>query len=301
MITWEQESGRLTLDPASGRMLQVEVRGQPAFWQNPAADPGWNRGGDRIWISPELDWNWKSRERVDFTQYEVQPGMDPGTWRTLRSGTASIDLEQAGRVYRQTDRQEVNYRLIRSFTLLPDRCHSSQIAYRTDTELLLLDGPEGQRIGLWSLLQIPAAGELSIARTSAHAPGYRDYFSPMPESHLTGSDTAWKIRITGDRQFKIGFLPDACAGQLSYTRPVQSGQSITIQRHFDVSSWQPYIDVPLDNPDSAGDCVQVYNDGGDFGGFGEMEYHSPALTFGFGPQRMIDTSLTVVRLDGEGA
>ncbi|NJL31318.1 MAG: hypothetical protein HC898_06630 [Phycisphaerales bacterium] len=32
-----------------------------------------------------------------------------------------------------------------------------------------------------------------------------------------------------------------------------------------------------------GDCVQAYNDDGTFGGFGEMEYHDPAIVAGRQP------------------
>jgi len=38
-----------------------------------------------------------------------------------------------------------------------------------------------------------------------------------------------------------------------------------------------YIDVPWDSADETGYAVQCYNDDGNLGDFGEIEYHSPAI------------------------
>jgi len=51
--------------------------------------------------------------------------------------------------------------------------------------------------------------------------------------------------------------------------------------------------VPPTALDTPGDAVQVYNDDGNFGNFGEMEYHTPALVAGAGNDLIQDTNLTV--------
>ena len=51
---------------------------------------------------------------------------------------------------------------------------------------------------------------------------------------------------------------------------------------------------PLTARGDRGDAVQVYNDGGDLGGFGEMEFHSPALVVGRGNDWLQDSCFTVV-------
>ena len=46
---------------------------------------------------------------------------------------------------------------------------------------------------------------------------------------------------------------------------------------FRISPADQYYDVPCDDLSARGYMTQVYVDDGALGGFGEMEYHSPAL------------------------
>ena len=51
-----------------------------------------------------------------------------------------------------------------------------------------------------------------------------------------------------------------------------------------------YCDTPWDDPSDTGYAFQYFADNGDIGGFGELEYHSPAVGAGTGKLGMIDVS-----------
>ena len=58
-LVWKTSAGTITLLPQRGRVLQVTVAGQDAFWVNPNWTGDWNVGGDRLWVGPEISWFWK--------------------------------------------------------------------------------------------------------------------------------------------------------------------------------------------------------------------------------------------------
>ena len=97
----------------------------------------------------------------------------------------------------------------------------------------------------------------------------RDYFEPIASDKVDSQQCLFSLRITGDGRYKVGLLPENIPGRVAYARPVEQGV-LVIYRQFFPQPWRPYCDVPMHDIQSQGDVLQVVNDSGDSGGFGEM-------------------------------
>lgn len=295
-ITWLTDAGVATLLPTRGRVLQVSMEGRDAFWGDPRWTGDWNAGGDRLWVGPEVAWFWKTLQQVDFRQYEVPRNLDPGSWEVERTEPFYCRIRQQIVLHHQHRVEEVHLEVGRSFRrveLAEAPFFAKRLAYRTDNELWIRSGPAGQRVDLWSLLQVPNGGEMIVG--CQHEPVFRDYFTPIPRQLWSETPGDLRFQITGKHQYKIGVAPSVATGRLAYVRRVEK-EYLAIYREIVPQPGCTYCDVPLSAPDSDGDAVQVYNDSGESGGFGELEYHSPAIAVGQGVGHLVDTNLTVVGL-----
>ncbi len=293
-ITWKTDGNELTILAERGRVLQVSVQGEQAFWVNPEWTGNWNVGGDRLWVSPEIDWNWKKTDRVDFAQYDVPQALDSDHWTLAGTTRRSCMLRKQQTIRHQQRKRFVRYEITREIehlTELETEGFDKALAYQTTNRLTLLDGTPGQAMDLWGLVQLPPGGSMLIpVRQKSEL---RNYFAPIPKRMFTDKDGLLELIITGQTQYKVGVPPSRTVGPIAYARPVRGGW-LVVYRHVSPQFWRPYVDVPISDPRSQGDAVQVYNDGGEFGGFGELEYHSPGIRFGKGEQVLEDRILTIV-------
>ena len=291
---WQTDEGTITFMLSHGRVLQACVGGHDAFWENPDWSGNWNPGGDRLWIGPESDWSWQTLDELDFDQYELQDELDSGDWTVEAAGETCCRVRREVALRHQHNGSTTRFSLTRSFESLrieSPTLFDRYVAYQTDSALTLLDAPEGQRVDLWSIVQLPAGGKVHIGCHGT--PEFRDYFTPIDADHWTAGEQMLSCNITGDAQYKVGVSPDAATGRMAYARKIDEG-TIVIYRQFYPQAWRPYCDTPLLERESQGDAAQAFNDDGAFGGFGEMEYHTPALTAGTGRDHISDTSLTIV-------
>ncbi len=74
----------IRLSPSSGRLIGLFPPGsdENLLWANPELAPhGWrNEGGDRTWLTPEIELFIGDLKRPQAT-YAVPPALDPGCWR----------------------------------------------------------------------------------------------------------------------------------------------------------------------------------------------------------------------------
>lgn len=293
-VSWKLPGGTITLLPQRGRVLQAEIKGSTAFWANQNWTGDWNIGGDRLWLAPEVDWHWKTRQTADFAQYRVQSNVDPGSWKLEARSKGFCRVRQISRLRNNHRASNVVVELLRCFSVakLNDApFFKSWLAYRTDNEATVIKGTSGQRVGLWSLMQVPSGGEVIIA--GSVTPAFRVHFGNVPKALSKRGPRETRFKITGKHQFKVGLSADTVTGRMAYVRPLDNGY-LVIYRQFFPQPWRTYCDVPMHDLESQGDAVQVYNDGGQFGGFGEMEYHSPMVEVGRGTDRLLDSNLTVI-------
>jgi hypothetical protein len=299
-VRWSVGAASLTLAPSRGRVLQASVRGHDAYWIAPDGEPSdWNVGGDRLWLGPEAAWFWTRLDTFDPETAEVQPALDPGSWRVVELERDRCVVAQEVVLRHQHQAADATFGLVRSFTRIDAEWPgtSDLIAYRTDTVLTVdASAVTGERVSVWSILQVPNGGSVLVGTYGA--PTYRDYFDPTLPELLDTLPGALAFRITGTSRHKIGIPPWNTTGALAYARPVAGGQ-VVIQRRFAPQPWRAYCDRPLAVPSGQGDAVQVYNDGGEFGGFGEVEFHTAAVPVAPGPIPLVDSHVTLVGFVGD--
>jgi len=293
--SWEAEGNEIVLLPTRGRVLQVRIAGEPTLWENPNWSGDWNVGGDRLWLGPEIDWFWKKTDRPDIRFYDVPSSIDDDQWVAESSGSDCCKIRKAGRIDHQRTDHYVEFELTRAFSrvALPAlNGFESAIAYETVNQLQLLDGTPGQPMDLWSLLQMPSGGRMFVSVLPKSQ--FRNHYEPIPNARWTDNDGLMELQVSGSELYKIGLAPDSVLGRMAYVRESSNGDYLVIYRNITPQFRRPYCDVPLSEPDSQGDAIQIFYDGGRYGQMGEIEHHSPALVAGSGDQTLEDRCLTVV-------
>jgi hypothetical protein len=282
--------------PRSGRLLGLvsnQVDAVLPFWTPAEAAPpeNWNVGGDRTWISPELEYFVDSND-----QYTVPRCLDPGNWSLEASTTEEIRLGMNGVILHRTTSLPIQLQIRKSFTHSPNPLLQnsstaslaepsvSYIGCETTTKLSLeplgntnsLSAAEGKGYcSLWSIMQLPSDGTALIP-TQGGAQPLTMFADRQPDSIYTTS-YGTSIPCGGLTKFKLSFDAIASTGRMGYIRRLSDDTSTLIIRQFNVQPAGVYPDYPPDQPSYRGSCVQVFNDGGQFGNFAELEYHAPAL------------------------
>jgi hypothetical protein len=122
---------------------------------------------------------------------------------------------------------------------------------------------------VWNLFQLNPGGVLLIPASPRVS--YSDYYAPIDEGHQTLFPDHVRLRITGDRRYKVGYKAAHVYGRMGYYNHLDDGPSYLIVRNFFNNPSMPYAEEPADAPGTRGHSIHVYNDDGNFGGFGEME------------------------------
>lgn len=311
--TWNAGDGRLLIVPHGARLVGCEIAGVEGnlFWNHPALeDPdkaagnlrsaGAGMGGDRLWVAPEIGLHWpdiKKARRQPWADYFVPPSIDPGDYRIVEEGPGQLRLAADMQVTDHRIGKSASLRVSRRFTQIgrPDglprglKC----VSFAIENQLTLLRADEGIGINLWDILQIPAGGTL-VCPTTVKVPRPRIYYGRFSTTHFKIKPDAVHFKIDGRRQLKFGLDPVRTTGRMGYIRKV-GRKSTLVFRVFAPAPGEPYVDLPLSSNDYVGgDALQSYNDSGQFGGFGEMEYHDPAIIAGREPSTRTGASLTHV-------
>lgn len=251
--------------------------------------PGWlNFGGDRAWIAPEVETNFRYPKNSEPV-YEVPKSIDPGRYRVSAQDPHAVRLSAAMTV--RFNRRQAEARLLveRAVTCLPE----SPLAVPTDVQFagyrlqskLSADGPipDGIRPGFWHILQVPGCGKIVIPVRPGAQPRK---FIGTPTYKLAGRRLTCNVATS--KSFKFSVRVGDCLGFMLYINTVRRPAPL-VARRFAVHDHASYADEPYDDPADLGHVQQVYVDDGDLGGFGEMEYHTPALASS-GPATLTDTS-----------
>jgi len=264
---------------------------------------GWlNFGGDRTWIAPELDYFVRDRAHVNET-YRVPSDLDPGKYKlVIKEGevvaTTGIGLHNhatggrlrvlVGKVIRPAANP---LRDLRSPELTAG---VSYVGYTQSTTLHLApSSSEGVRVGLWSLAQVPGGGVIGIPLTQPRVP--RIYFGAPASGQLDETPAGLRLRVDGRGPLKIGVQAALLTGRMGYLRATGPGAAALLIRNFPVNPSGTYVDAPWDDPTGTelGYAAQCYVDDGPLGGFGELEYHAPAVGAGTGQAAHTDVSQVV--------
>ncbi len=275
--------------PSSGRVLGLFPDGRwNAFWVDlqalaAARVAGWaNYGGDRAWISPEIDTNLAvtgdGRLEVVVPR-SVDPGVYTLTWTTadacelmtrdtvfFRRSGVTADLSRR-RFIEQT--ADVPY-------ALPEMAPGVQaVGYRLTTTLVSPDPlPEDVRPAVWSIVQVPPGTDITIPAGTA-APRTHAFFGEPRFDVSSAGELSCTVRTTAS--FKLGLHAHDSRG-LAIAEGTVGSDCMLVVRAFPVTDPDLCSDVPADDPDATGYVQQIYVDDGGLGGFGELEHHSPFLS-----------------------
>ena len=272
--------------PFCGRILAAGPGGgENAIWINPAmqsspaaadllAGDGWlNHGGDRVWVSPEMETHVEDPDRM-FETYDVAAEVDPGAYQIAEQTADRITMRSSGAPrFKQSGR---SVELAWSHTVerhaRPNNLDDdiAFVGYQTTTTLRASDYAPTQP-ALWRLLQVPGGGRITALTNSGETP-----LTLFGEPELAIESNRISCDVDTDAYYKFAIHHRDSAGIFLY-RHDRGEHSDLIVRKFTVVPDGMYSDVPNFDPEKRGYIVQVYVDDGGFGEFGELEHHSTAL------------------------
>lgn len=272
----------------------------PESFRQFVAEGGWNLGGERCWIAPEIQYN--VRDRNDFWgTLSVPPAIDPGSYSLTVSGDTVTFHQQINLTAYNTAAGTKQLDVRRAVRPIANPLHTDAALLRgvlyagyEQTAMLaeLNDTPILSEI--WNLVQVNAGGQLLIPC----APEIRasDYCGDVPdEARAVGFGDVPHLRlpITGQRQYKVGYKAACMSGRMGYHHTLPDGRDYLLVRSFFNNPSSIYAEEPPDKQGETGHSVHVYNDGGQFStggvGFGEME--CSGQTIGAGRASSTDTFL----------
>ncbi|MFD2330569.1 DUF6786 family protein [Cohnella sp. GCM10020058] len=267
------------------------------LWVHPdaanAAD--WNTGGDRTWISPELEYFVKSADSFEES-YSVPGELDPGRYAMeMQDEDRRADFSQS--VSLRAYRSETDSRLTigKTIALEPDPVrllsaslgHYRYIGYDTTVRICDNDPERSAPAASWSIMQVPAGGAVWIP-TYGQAEIF-GMFGPIDASDAVANPGLVQFRIDASRRFKGSIKAHDVTGRIAYYREEGESAHLLVRSFYPVPS-RDYRDAPRHSPDDRGHCVQVYSDDGTLGSFGELEYHTPVIDKERGERSLTDRS-----------
>jgi hypothetical protein len=284
--------GELLVTVRGARVLACRMPGVDGnlFWHPPKLERQSDEigGGDRLWIAPEVGWCWPSLDqaRQDPIRFAAVPAtMDPGSYTDAGRWPGGIHLDQSLELQDVRDGKRIGLQVRRVVAaIVPPHAVPAGVAvcsFGITNALTVTGGDEGAVAGAWDILQVPPTGTLICPTTQR--PSVRSYYDPFGDRHVAVADDHVRFLIDGQRRIKMGLRPEHTTGRMGYFRPIDARRAALIVRVFPSLPGEQYPDIPRDHPANQrtdGDALQAYNDDGTYGGFGELEYHDPAVRVG---------------------
>jgi hypothetical protein len=275
------------------------------YWTHPAlesvksardfyAGSQWhNSGGDRTWLSPEVDLFFPNYP--DLSTYFQPRQLDPGNYQVEKHG-ATIRL--VNRLTLTMARSQASADLVLTKSVgpapnplrhergLPWRDQLEYVGYSLNTSLEIL-GPTRARVGLWNLVQMPHGGDLLIPTYVKGEP--KVYFGSISPQELLVSNHLVRYKMCQTGEHKLGLRAVPTAGRVGYFFQKGDRWNLII-RNFFVDPSGEYVDVPWRDAEDLGYSTQACNINSALGQFSELEYHIPAIGAGTGRSRCEDVA-----------
>jgi hypothetical protein len=273
-ILISQHGGRIF-----GPFLSAE--GNSLFWVNPAFKDrsafqslimeGWNLGGERLWVAPEIQYMVRDRAEADHSWFCPRQ-MDPGNW--------VLDTSAGCRLYQEMTLQAYNLAVgAKILTLETCIAAAADPLRHLDNYSALIDGVEYAGYeqvvtfsedhrdeilsGAWNLIQLNSGGGLFIPGVPENKPTL--YKGKSLKSTLTLHPHFVELQITGDLLYKVGFKAAHTFGRIGYLSPLSipgDERAYLLIRSFTNQPSSIYPEEPAGAPDRRGDSIHVYNHSG---------------------------------------
>lgn len=246
---------------------------------------GWqNTGGDRTWVTPELDiffpdfpdtarhWEPPQLDASDYDLCETADTVGMTRRMTLAFARCGRQIElEVGKWFGPASnplRHEAD-----PAEMLTSVAYAG---YTQKTQLALTGAAVRDPVpaGLWNLIQLPHGGDLLVPTYGRTPP--RVLFGDIPDGHLVCEPGSLRFRMTLDGEQKIAVRAAATTGRVGYVWRSGEDWSLVV-RNFFVNPSGEYVDVPKDDPDDFGYAVHAVNVNSALGDFCELEYHAPAI------------------------
>jgi hypothetical protein len=305
--TWNSPDGSNALVlPHGGRVLGLFAPESERnfFWTHPALDEvetarafyrgvQWhNSGGDRTWLSPEVDFFFPSFPRLD--RYWQPREFDPGNYEATQvNGNITLTNRFTFKLARSQHTVDLKISKRLAPALNPLRVFDfarrlDYAGYTLRTRLAFGDQKASPvQVGLWSLLQLPHGGEMLIPTFSTA--NVKSCFGHIDANDLSIGPHLVRYKMHAGASHKLGVEAPTATGRVGYLHS-DGFDSCLVIRNFSVNPSGEYVDVPWTEPDSAGFAVEACSVNGDLGKFSELEYHSPAIGGPAGELACEDTS-----------
>ena len=270
--------------------------GDSALWINSAfaqrssfsdflASGNWNLGGERVFIAPEIQYC--VPDRSDFWgTYRTPKLFDPGSYELVESRPNEWQLSQdmTLKVFNvATGKKDLHLKRVvrpaadplRSLTAYDHLAAGVLFAGYEQVVTLSERKPDSVMSEIWDLAQLRAGGELLIP--ACPRVEVINYYEPVGEDLLSVHSNHVRLRITGDRMYKVGFRAPHVTGRAGYFSHFSDGRGYLIIRNFFNNPSAPYVEEPYHSVGERGLSTNVYNDDGALGDFGELECNGQAI------------------------
>ncbi len=296
-VTWSSPDGsKLLMLPYGGRILGLFAPdcARNFLWTHPALrtvesarafykSREWhNSGGDRTWLSPEIDFFLPEFPRLDTY---VQPrAFDPGNYQLIRESGL---IAMVNRFFVQLSRSKRTLALGLTKRVKPANnplrhihpalCERLKYAgYTLKTRLQFeTSSADIASIGIWNLLQLPHGGELLIPTFSRTVPTV--YMGCLDDGDLKIGNHLIRYQMHAVGEHKLGIQAPAAIGRVGYLQSDEGGTSLVI-RNFSINPSGEYVDTPWKHPEWTGSVIQACSVKSNLGEFSELEYHAPAIS-----------------------
>lgn len=306
------DSACLVVTAAGGRLLGPFPRAEdrsllwinPAFrssgaWKRFRSDGGWNLGGDRVWIAPEIQFS--IRDRGDVTgSYLLPPAMDPGHYTLSRptGQSAVLQAEMDLKAYNIADglvslsverRVEPAPNPLRSLSRAGDLMEGVTYCGYEHHIRLYLRSASAAPAETWSLIQLPQGGAAIIPLPQGADVGW--YWKTERTDTLQPFDTMSIVPFLPGNLFKMGFRAAQSNGTAAYVHALGKDHYSLIIRRFFINPSATYSEEPFFEPGDRGYALHLYNSGNDSDEFGEIECNGHSIGGDTGRTESHDTML----------
>ncbi|MBE0698485.1 MAG: hypothetical protein IH586_16330, partial [Anaerolineaceae bacterium] len=122
----------------------------------------------------------------------------------------------------------------------------------------------------WNVIQLKPPGQIIIPISPIFE--VSDYETQLvDDTYQIVHDNYLSLRITGERTYKTGYKAAHLTGRFGYYQESGTDQAVLLVRNYYNNPSSDYFEEAYNRPGEWGSSLFVYNDGGSYGGYGEIE------------------------------